>query len=1299
MDHLSPFMKLRNLLAKVYADEASIRRVVVDATLASERINFNRAALNLWQDILIEAAKTQKTPILLNVLLDEYGSNSEIRQICEEYQYFLDQGGEPKIDGNYQEPGVTPYQGLHYFDVGDADRFFGRESLTTELIDHIRQQSFLTIIGASGSGKSSVVRAGVVATLQRGDLLTGSERWPIYIITPTAHPLKSLALSLTRTSESVTAAKTLMDDLAQDATSLDLYVTRLLTGQSCQRLVLVIDQFEELFTLCKDKRERTAFVENLLHAAAVKMTATSADMDYLPQTTVILLLRADFYHRCAEFAGLRAALERYQRYIGPMNATELRRAIEKPASQSDWRFEEGLVDEILRDLGVGEKREAEPGALPLLSHALRETWERRRGRTMTYIGYHETGGVHGAIATTAERLFTQQLTVEQRILAKNIFLRLTELGEGSQDTRRRVARQELLPSVAAMDSVEKLITILADARLITTFADEAEVAHEALIREWPRLQEWLADNRVGLRLHRQLTTAAQQWQDHGCDASYLYSGSRLVQAMEWADQHHTELNESEQRFLAAGKEAEHMATRDRRWKIVILTMIGMAAIVFAVIAGTIGLYSSNQASDLRSRELAANARLHLESDPELSVMLARQALLDEKYTIEAESMLREALQTSRVLTTFSHGITDNLYKVAFTDDGRRVALADAAGKVEVRSVSTGELLTTWVHSATVTTMAFNPRDSALLATGDVSGTVLLWDIDTKVALPPIEHKDQVYSLAFHPQQNWLVTSSRDGTVRVWDIVQQIEVEEVSPIHDLYISSMTFSPDGAYLIAGDYWGYLYLWNGNITQWNPEVAQNIYSWQGHTGAVLDLAFAPDEQMFTTVGQDRIAKLWKVANIGAETPLYELEGHDSTVLDIVFSATGHCVATTSYDKTTVLWHVVKGKQLTLAGHKRAIFGATFLPVRDRMVLDSAVAPCGQALATVSDDGTLRHWNIGASYEYMTLMGHKAAVRTLAFDPQGRYLASADLNGEVKLWLNETYELNKDLTSPHAILDIAFSADGNYLAMSGKDGFAKIWNVDNAEEQLLVGQDGEISTVLFHPNGEYVFTGGDDGAVYLWERATGKLLTKRWQPHTKAINALSVSYDGTTLATASDDHSAKVWQIEIREDKTDPITLLSPALLKIFPADDKLYHTVFSLDEQQLVSTDANGMIRLDSLLADHHFAINAHAGPAHHSAFHPNGELLATSGADGRAIIWRLANGRLQSQSILTGNMAHVNLAQFSLDGKYLATAGDDGTVRIYLVDADDLVNFARTRITRSWTEAECLQYFQRNHCSIE
>jgi len=449
------------------------------------------------------------------------------------------------------EPGEPPFQGLQYFDEKDANRFFGREALVAKIVGRLTSTRFLTVIGASGSGKSSVVRAGVIPALRRGERLadnslppTDSGQWDIRILTPSAHPLDALAASLTRDSESVSAITTLRADLERDPNALSLIARRALAQNNKKHLLLVIDQFEEVFTQCRQDDERRAFIENLLYAI---------DPASPQPITILLTLRADFYTQLAFQDRLRELVSQNQEFIGAMSRDELMRAILQPAALGNWKVQEGLVEVILDDLG------SEPGALPLLSHALLETWKRRRGRVLTVSGYTASGGVRGAIAQTAETVFRQRLSIEQQPIARMIFIKLAEMGEDSLDTRRRATFSELITRSTDTSTIDAVLSILTDARLVTTGTIEpgdtrvVEVAHEALIREWPTLRDWLNENRQGLILHRQLTEDANDWLKLGRDSGALYRGVRLKQTLEWVKSNSDLISLAEQEFLDASQ--------------------------------------------------------------------------------------------------------------------------------------------------------------------------------------------------------------------------------------------------------------------------------------------------------------------------------------------------------------------------------------------------------------------------------------------------------------------------------------------------------------------------------------------------------------------------------------------------------------------------------------------------------------------------------------------------------------------------------------------------------------------------
>ncbi len=469
----------------------------------------------------------------------------------------------PQVDWDLLQPvnpdAEPPFKGLQYYTETDEHIFFGRDTLVAELIDHLCHHRFLAVVGASGSGKSSVIRAGVVPAVRKGkvDLNMKSDAWPIHVITPGDEPLKAIAVTLTRNSESVTATATLIEDMRKNTQSLDLWLYREMAELNTRRLI-VIDQFEELFTQCQDLNERRLFIANLVQAVESSQQG---------RVSLIISLRADFYAHVLQYEGLRNLLENQQKIVGAMSKAEVEATIVEPALQNQWAFQPGLVETILQDLNISSNQTAEVGALPLLSHALLETWQRSEGRTMTLVGYQAAGGVRRAIAKTADGVY-QKLSPNKQIIAKSIFLRLTDLGDGTEDTRRRALTEELYSLTDNSADVQSVLAILIEARLVTIDETDVEVDHEALIREWPLLRGWLEEDKENIHLHRQLTEAAQIWRDLDYDSSPLLRGLRLVRMETWLAESDRRLNDLELSFLKTSREAilseERAETADRQ---------------------------------------------------------------------------------------------------------------------------------------------------------------------------------------------------------------------------------------------------------------------------------------------------------------------------------------------------------------------------------------------------------------------------------------------------------------------------------------------------------------------------------------------------------------------------------------------------------------------------------------------------------------------------------------------------------------------------------------------------------------
>jgi len=1229
-----------------------------------------------------------------------------------------------------------PFKGLQYFDEADADLFFGRELLTARLVGRLRQERFLAVVGASGSGKSSVVRAGLVPALKHGEPLAdgslppeGSTRWQFHVMTPTAHPLKELATSLTRDSESVTATATLMDDLAGDARSLDLAAARLLKRPgSGNRLLLVVDQFEELFTARQDEAERKAFVDNLLHAAASETEGF---------TIVVIALRADFYHHCAQYPNLFTALEKHQANISKMSLNELRSAIEEPARLNGWEFESGLVDLILRDVGE------EPGALPLLSHALLETWKRRHGRTLTLEGYHESGEVRGAIARTADGVFNR-LTPEQQTIARNIFIRLTELGEGTQDTRRRAALSELIAHPEDKFAVEAVLKTLADARLVTTSEDMAEVAHEALIREWPALREWLDDDREGLRTQRCLTEAAQEWLQLHRDQDVLYRGARLSAAREWAEAHADELNVLEREFLDASKalaerevaereaqqqreleaaqrlaeetEARRQAEAERareaeqsaaRLKVRnrIITVVGMLALLAAIVAGFLG-YRSNQnaieaqrqATLAMARQLAAQAVARTSSQFDLSLLLSLESL-HIADTAEARGSLLAGLQDHPQILRYLRGHTGSVTSVAFSLDGKTLASASDDRTIILWNVATRQPLGTLPteHTDTIWNVAFSP-DGKTLASAGWDKNIILWDVATRQSLgPPLTgHTDRVYSVAFSPDGKTLASASRDKTIILWDVATRQPLGPPLTGHAAGVESVAFSPDGKTLAsAGD--------DKTIILWDVATRQPLgQPLTDHTDLVASVAWNADGKMLASASWDRTIILWDVATRQPLGP--PLTRHTDCVESVAFSpapsgngTSSQTLVSASRDRTIILWNI--STALNTGSTTRQPLGPVLTGHTD-LIESVAFSPDGKLLASASKDGTIILWDVSIALDTgsatrqplgQPLTRHTDAVTSLAFSPTppgggtgGRMLASASGDNTVILWDVATRQpLGPPLTGHTGFVrGVAFSPNGKTLA-SGGDKTIILWNVATRQPLglPLTEHNYDVTSVAFSPDSRALASASYDKTIILWDVTKRQPLGPPLTGHAAGVASVAFSPDGKTLASAGWDWNIILWDVATRQPLGSPLT----------GHTDRVYSVAFSPDGKTLASASADQTIILWDVATRQPLGppLTGHAAGVASVAFSPDGKTLASASDDKTIILWDVATRQPLGQP-LTGHTGEVASVAFSPDGKTPASASRDKTIILWDVSVESWEARACEIVARKLTGAEWASY---------
>ena len=1209
-------------------------------------------------------------------------------------------------------PGAAPFKGLQFFDVDDSELFFGRETLTLKLMDRLQGVNFLSVIvGASGSGKSSLVRAGLIPTLKKGNA-----NWQVHILTPTAHPLEALAIELTRASESVTAAATLMDDLSKDPRSLHFFLSRQLQSRDSsipRHAVVVIDQFEELFTLCHDEFEREAFIDNLLAALTPAPLPLGEERKGEGNLTLIITLRADFYAHLAHYPELRDAVAQQQEYIGPMTSDELRRAIEEPARLGHWEFEPGLVDLILRDVGD------EPGALPLLSHALLETWKRRAGHRLMLKGYADAGGVHGAIAHTAESVY-QNLSLNEQTIVRNILLRLTEFGEGTEDTRRRASLDELWSHAEDADQVRAVLNKLAEARLVTLSEDSAEVAHEALIREWPKLREWLSQDREGIILHRNLTEAAHEWELLERDAGSVYRGARLAQANEWFVLNPSALNAQERMFLEAsnmqakGEEQEREAGLQRerdaavelaetqrnsasrlRLRNRVITTVGAIAVILALLAGLFGVQSNQNAVNTQEqqqvafeRELAGSAINNLSVDPERSILLALQAVNistqnGQPVLIEAQDALHRSIQTSRVLATLrGHDAGGSVWALDIGPDGKHMATIGDDRTVRIWDLTTNKVVSTLQVDTDSGPgghgVAFSPDGKQLLTvSGEANAT--LWDVSTGNAILKLEgHSAHLATVAISSDGKMFATGSDDGTAKLWDAATGKELFALGD-EEAFALYVAFSPDGKILYTGS--------DGfPITAWDTATGEKLFtsSEPGNGTDVTAIAASPDGTRIATGDFDTTVKIWDAAT---GTLLLKLFGHSSYVNGLSFSPDGKILATASEDGSVRLWDAETGKALlTLSGHASGVLSVAF-------------SADGERLYTSSRDGTGKIWNLSTSAgsDALNLVGHTSRVATVAYRPDGKQLATFGWDGTVRIWDAITgaelhmIALEGDYGTGNGFAgNVAYSPDGKRLAYNDLNTTRIIDTANDAEIIALDPFEKGGVDVIFSPDGKLLADAGADSRIRIHNSESGESLIEfQLPPESDVFQQIVFSPDGKRLAIAAGD-GAYVY---------DATT--GKLLLKYSGHGEGVRNSgiAFSPDGKWLASSGNDSTIKVwDAETGVDIFTLIGHTGPTFGVMFSADGSSLITSSVDGTVKVWVLPSPGESIAEPLTlyGNIGAVYRVAFSPDGTRVVSVGRDHVVRIYALNMEELIAIARSRLTRDLTQNECQKYLHTEMC---
>jgi serine/threonine protein kinase/WD40 repeat protein len=1158
----------------------------------------------------------------------------------------------------------NPYKGLRAFLEADAADFFGREGVTKRLLRRLEDDQpgsrFLAVVGPSGSGKSSVVRAGLVPALRRGSL-PGSERWYVIDMLPGAHPLRELESALLGLA--VSPPPSLLDELEGDTRGLLRAVDRILPDPDAE-LLIVLDQLEEVFTLIEDEDERFHILESL------RAAATEAGS----RVRIVATLRADFFDQPLSVRGFGDLLAQRTEAITPMSPEELERAIVAPAERTGLAVEPRLLAAIVAD--VVDR----PGALPLLQFTLTELAERREDGVLTLVDYRRIGGVSGALARRAEQLF-EGMNEGARDACRQVFLRLVTLGEGSDDTRRRVRRSELQPLTDAR-TLDGVLDAFGRHRLLSFDRDPAtreptvEIAHEALLEAWDRLSGWIDEARDDIRTQRRLAAAVFEWESAERDPSYLLRGARLDQIQEWADTTTLALSDADRAYVAEGVEMQRaVSERERAMerrsvrRLRSLVALGVAAALVATTLTVIAVNQRGRAEDgarvSRARELAAAAVANLDVDAERSILLA-MAAVDTTRSVNgsvlhvAEDALHRAVGASRIEKSFP-GVGGDL---DWSSTGEFVTTGDFAneeprdtGVIYIREAGSGKILRSFpvdeqglqnedgnaevVFSADGSRLAVTGNDGTLKVFDQVSGDLLssvpgpyrafgpslsadgslaaaVWnrpptarvvDLSTERVLTfPAPPAANASALSPDGSRIAMASGGPPGDVWVTDIGTG-EVRELVNPGSFGFTSIAWSPDGRYLAAGG-------WDAAVPVWDARGELRAVL-TGHKDGAHWIDWSPDSSSLVTGSDDGTAKVWGITDHGA-TELMTLAAEDGPISGVAYSGDGTQVMTGSETSAVKIWDVGPSGDAEWANvHDPGdvLFARGGSELITSSVVDGTVTALDFDSGQQRPIGSVRPYGDFLVVEHeLSPDGSSVAIR------YGETLLSQRLSVRDVATGDELFAIDEN------VREVDWSPSGDYLAVESR-GRVTIYDRSGHQVVSLPGGGGR-----FGPHG-LIATYGVNEPIEIWDWRREQVIA------TLPAGAEQVAFDPSGERIATDD--LQIWDVA-----SEKVSLRLP----VSPPD-----VIF---------------------------------------AFSPDGTRLAVGSAD-EVRLFDAGSGA-ELQVLPHRGVFEVGKLVFSPDGSMLASSADDG-IRVWALDIDDLLEIARRNVTRSLSDEECRQYFHVAACS--
>ncbi|WNZ26225.1 hypothetical protein HJG54_27665 [Leptolyngbya sp. NK1-12] len=1165
----------------------------------------------------------------------------------------------PPLDGS-----KNPYRGLEAFDEQHSHLFFGRTALTQKLYEMVAQHSLTVVLGASGSGKSSLVKAGLLPYLRQ------AERQPIWAVLPPFRPGDSPFKALNLALESVN-----LPAIAHPEAAGPSHLTpaqRLATWFSANphtHLLVVIDQFEEMVTLCEDKDAQQQFLQLLIDAIVA----------HPHQFHLVLTLRSDFEPQFCD-----TALEPYwkeARFVVPaMTREELREAIEKPACAKVVYFEpHRLVDQLIDEVAQM------PGGLPLLSFTLHELYLKLANRyaeaaktgaivprAITHQDYHDLGGVSRALTQRADQEYNKLVKQDSAyaVTIRNVLLRM--VAAGSELVRRQVPASELDYPEPENKRVQTVIQQFAAARLLVSGTDidgqsYVEPAHDVLVRGWQRLLKWKQRNLQNVVLQRELTPDATRWaaERHKKESvGLLWNGDPRLPLVEAIRNSQTDnwLNAIETEFIDRSLQRQ-CRNRRVRWITGIGVIAGMA--LFSFYASYQQRIAQDQSRKSIARELAAQSEAIRESNEPLttSVLVAMESLHSAILT-EGTTALLNSLSSLAYREPNSLDL-GNVERALLSANGRYVATSVKSSKqqIQIKEISNGREIAKLNTEGDITAVASSPNQRLIVAG---SGIVQIWDLNTQQVIARIKVEKPVNLLALSPDGKWLATADKEAkTAQLWQVNSKTAVAQIE--HGANLNSIVFSPDSQSLAtAGG--PTARLWsisrNKNATEEVTVTPSAMFNYEV-VDTVLDVTYSPDGSKLATASREGV-QVWEIESKRRIAHLNQ----DQAVSRVVFSPNGEFVATAGFgdeNDMVQIWEIANSKELSRLSHGAGVW-------------DLAYSAGGDALTTTSRDGKTQTWRLGSQLE-VTRLEHQSGVTDLAYSRDGKFIVTA--GGETaRVWEVSSAHSVVEINSKAPVLGTAFSPNGASVAIanfSNQVKTAQIWQISGeqevarAQKTTVIDYKAGFFRIAYSPDGQYLATASGDGTAHVWEVSTGEQVTQ--MHHKKPVRAVAYSPDGQYLATAGDDGTARVWEVK------------SGQSIAVVNHKKPVTAVAFSPDGQFIATASRDRTARIWNVSTNREVMKLSHRKMVVAIAYSNNGQFIATASGQ-TAQVWDAKSGQ---QVALMYHKRAVSAVAFSPDDQSLATASRDGIARIWRVA--NLREIACQRLDRNLTAEEWEQYVGR------